>query len=339
MAETTGRWHLDEGAGQLVADATGLGHDGRLGALASDDTQDPQWIGGRLGAALRFDGNQNQYVAIASSAGFDTPRVSVRAWVRRLGTPGSYRYVVASGASGCHSAPYGLYSAPSGGLAFYISDSSRSVLSPEAAPQAVWDGAWHHATGTYDGRHVRLYFDGREVGQGTPSQLAIAYGTSAPGVYIGTYRGSCDLPFTGDVDEVAIDDRALSPPEVAVAAAPVARPPAPLQLPPVSGPPVGQAGALVRSVACLSVAVWPRRVVAGRPTSLKVTVKRSARPVARRSVSVRGPGLSRRVRTGRRGSVRLVVRVGRSGRLQVKAAGQPPGCAPRLVPVARSAPK
>lgn len=337
MAETTGRWPLDAGAGQVAADASGHGHHGRLGAFSVADTQDPQWVGGRLGGALRFDGDQNQYVALPDSASLKPRHLTVRAWVRRLGTPGSYRYLVASGASQCRSAPYGLYSGPGGGLAFYVSDSSHYVISPAAAPAAVWDGAWHHVAGTYDGRHVRLYFDGAEVGGGTPTQLEIGYGTSAPGVYIGTYRGSCDLPFTGDVDEVAIDDRALSRPEVAATAAPAVPRRPPLQAPPVSGPPVGGTGALAAPKACLTVSVTPRRVVAQRRTRLRLSVKRRRRPVPRRTVSVRGPGLAKKVRMGRNGRASMTIRVSRSGRLQVKAAGQPRGCAPRLVPVAARA--
>jgi hypothetical protein len=47
---------------------------------------------------------------------------------------------------------------------------------------------------TYDGRHVRLYPDGAEVGQGTATQLAIGYGLGSQGAFIGTYRGRATSP-------------------------------------------------------------------------------------------------------------------------------------------------
>ncbi|GJM45615.1 MAG: hypothetical protein DHS20C21_24570 [Gemmatimonadota bacterium] len=37
-------WRFDEGAGQVVADATGQGNDGQLGESASGDDSDPSWV-------------------------------------------------------------------------------------------------------------------------------------------------------------------------------------------------------------------------------------------------------------------------------------------------------
>jgi len=38
-----GYWTFDEGAGDVAADATGNGHDGRLGSTVGPDANDPQW--------------------------------------------------------------------------------------------------------------------------------------------------------------------------------------------------------------------------------------------------------------------------------------------------------
>ncbi len=38
-----GYWTFDEGAGDVAADATGNGHDGRLGSAVGADANDPQW--------------------------------------------------------------------------------------------------------------------------------------------------------------------------------------------------------------------------------------------------------------------------------------------------------
>ena len=37
---------------------------------------------------------------------------------------------------------------------------------PRAARYAqVLDGAWHHCAATFDGRWMRVYFDGKEIGK------------------------------------------------------------------------------------------------------------------------------------------------------------------------------
>jgi hypothetical protein len=46
-----GYWRLDEGQGQVAWDATGHGHDGRLGETTEVDSWDPRWT--NVGAPLR----------------------------------------------------------------------------------------------------------------------------------------------------------------------------------------------------------------------------------------------------------------------------------------------
>ena len=82
------------------------------------------------------------------------------------------------------------------------------MRSPEA-PTSIWDGKWHNAAGTFDGKTVRLFIDGVEVGSGTPSSTPIVYNPPDGGGVIGDYGGTCDLFFVGDVDGVQIWSRAL----------------------------------------------------------------------------------------------------------------------------------
>ena len=207
-AETLARWQFDEGAGQAVADSSGHGRSGQLGVRrAATDASDPTWIPGRVGHALRFDGARDEFVVISGASSIAPARLTVSAWVRRLGSPGTYRYVISNGASGCDQSAYGLYSGAGGGLTFYVSGTRGYVLSPAAGADRVWDGAWHLATGTYDGSAVRLYLDGAQVGSPIATALTIDYPTGGA-AYIGTFRGNCDLPFTGDVDDLSISDGA-----------------------------------------------------------------------------------------------------------------------------------
>jgi hypothetical protein len=321
-AEPLGAWSLDEGSGQVATDVTGNGHDGRLGERTSADDNDPSWVSGRFGGGLRFLGDHDRYAVLRGPETLGTQQVTVSAWVRRLGTPGMWRYVVSNGAAGCDFASYGMYTGFGGGLAFYVSDDAHYVRAPEADQNAVWDGAWHHAVGTYDGQRVRLYLDGAEIGAGTATGLKVAYDSPSTGAYIGAYRGSCERPFTGDVDEVGIDNGARSGSQVAADAARDAGRALPPQTSPVSGAP-----AVGSSTRCFSITATPKRLVVRRRTKLAVTVRRAGKALVGRRVSIRGLGVKRTVRTGRHGRVRVSVRVARRGKLTLRASGQPTRCA------------
>jgi Concanavalin A-like lectin/glucanases superfamily len=343
-AESDGlaRWPMDEGTGQVAADVSGQGHDARLGALAGADPSDPGWVPGRFGTALRFLGNEDQFAEIGQPATLAPESVTTEAWIRRVGSPGRWRYVLSNGGQGCDFSSFGLYSGGGGGLSFYVSGGGGYVSSPHAAPGEAWDGAWHYAVGTYDGQHVRLYLDGAEVGKGTAAGIAIRYGLGSPAAFIGTYRGTCDLPFTGDVDEIAIRGRALEAHEIAALAEEAARQPIPPQLPPVSGPPAVRpaaepdrppAGSPPAPQGCFKVRVTPGRVVVHRRTRLRISVRRRGRAAAGVRVVVGGLGVRASATTKRRGRAQLVVRSRKSGRLRVTVKGQPRGCAVRHLAV------
>jgi Concanavalin A-like lectin/glucanases superfamily len=216
------------------------------------------------------------------------------------------------------------------------------VTSPEALPDGVWDGAWHYAVGTYDGERVRLFVDGSEVGHGTAAGLAIRYGLGSPGAFLGAYRGGCNLPLTGEIDEIAVRDRALGPAEIAALAEEAARRPVPPPLPPVAGPPAtgrsgppdGSSGSPPQGPrSCFQVRVTPGSVVVHRATRLRIVVRRHGRAATGVHVTVGGLGLRASAQTRRRGRAKVVVRSRRSGRLRVTVRGQPRGCAVRLLAV------
>jgi hypothetical protein len=205
-----GRWTFDETSGVNAADATGGGHAGTLSGGV-------QRVAGKQGAgALAFDGGGGQ-VRVPTAAGLETPNVTVEAWVRRSGSPGAFKHIVAKGASGCMAASYALYSGPNGGIQFYVSSGAGSSFtrSPDGGP-GIWDGQWHLVTGSFDGATVRLYVDGAEVGSGTPASDPIDYGAlGTRDLFVGHYDGCAAHDFDGSVDDVRIYGRALSAGEVA----------------------------------------------------------------------------------------------------------------------------
>jgi hypothetical protein len=231
-SDIAGNWHLDEGLGQFAVDTSGNNQHGRFGTSTSADPDDPLWVSRRFDtAALRFKGG---YVEAPNSPALEPPnQITVESWVRST-NPLAYSprlgiaHIVTKGAYGCSSGSYSLYTGSSGGLFFYVwPTGSRLVFSPDAG-RRIWDGKWHHIAGTYDGTLVRLFVDGLEVGAGTPAFGPIQYWPDSPfynaRIYFGAYgdlrTGGTEcftgMRFNGDIDEVRIWKRALSPTEIAV---------------------------------------------------------------------------------------------------------------------------
>ena len=171
------------------------------------------FVPGRVGQAFSFAGAG--YVEVAASPTLQPATVTAMAWVRHAGFPGFHNFVLSKGADLCEFTNYGLTTS-AGNLHFEVSDGATYAPSPDAGP-GVWDGNWHLVAGTYDGATVRLYVDGVEVAPGNPTPTPLAINTPLPTnqkFYIGAYRGECELRFNGDIDEVKVFNRALTPSEI-----------------------------------------------------------------------------------------------------------------------------
>jgi hypothetical protein len=201
-------WPLDD-KGQAVKDRSGKGNNGFLGSTNAADANDPTSISGvRVGRALRFSGDD--FVTIPDSASLHPQKLTVSLWFRGSQSPGPFKYLFSRGGQECVSSSYAIETDFNGGLSFYVFDGVQQLHSGLANPATVWDGAWHHAAGTWDGSNARLFIDGAEVSGGATNVPAtIDYtGPTGPAI-IGGFRGSCDLLVTGDIDHVAIYSAAL----------------------------------------------------------------------------------------------------------------------------------
>jgi hypothetical protein len=323
-----GQWRFDEGAGQVAVDDGPQRLDARLGVADGADPSDPVRIAGASGGALRFDGDS--VVRLPDSAGLAVQTLTAEAVVRAGGSPGTFRYLVSHGGKGCVAGSYGLYTGAEGGIALYVFDGSRYVVSAMARPADVWDGSWHHVAGTFDGRALRLFLDGRPVGEPMDAPLRIDYATTSPHASFGQYAGDCNLSFSGDLDlvrlwsgvrsDAAIGETAASTVGAAAGAPPVA-PAAPGTV--IDAPAVwGCAVHLVRS-----------RARAERPRLVRVRVMKRTRPlraarVVARRASTRSVLAS--ARTNRAGRARLTLPRSHAKRVRISVRGRP-GCRPALI--------
>ncbi len=196
--DTVGWWKADGNA----LDSAGAHH----GAVTSKSISFYQ---GKSGQGILTEGGS---VRIPSTTAFESPGVTLQAWVQSV-SPGGYKYIIAKSRPSW--ASYALYTAEGGGIAFFASTAGTLSVSPQALSDLVWDGAWHQVTGTYDGASVRIYLDGIEVGTGTAASGAIDYSSDLNGgaLIIGN-DPSLSYGYSGGIDEVKVFDRALTAEEI-----------------------------------------------------------------------------------------------------------------------------
>lgn len=245
MANTglRGWWRLDgrTETGNTARDSSGNNLHGQLGALPGA-SELPTWISDEpypesgIGA-LRFGRGVDGFVEVAPPDPkiLEPCVVSVEAWVRSPNDLSYGCYILSKGAESTAFASYALYTgrggddpvSERGGLAFYIAGPGGAVSSPFVTRSEIWDGEWHHVVGTFDGRIVRLYIDGRLRGAGSdpgtavPTASFIRYNLSTNDrFYIGQFRNvptgptPVRLGFWGDISDVRIWAGVLSPDEV-----------------------------------------------------------------------------------------------------------------------------
>ena len=325
-----GEWRFDEPGGQTALDTGPHGLDGELGALPEVDAADPVRIQDGSGGALHFDGDS--FVRLRDAPELALQTLTVEAVVRAPLSPGEYRYLVSRGSHECESGSYGLYTGAAGGIAMYVFDGSRYVVSAVALPADVWNGAWHRVAGTFDGRVLRLYVDDRPVGGLLEVPLRIDYASTTASAAIGRYVGDCreGLSFEGDIDLVRLWSDAAPGGD---------GPPLPAALPPqilrstrsTGAAPAASPGAPSR--AC-KMALSRKRIAPGRRSTVKARVTLRGNPAqAVRVVAKRNGKRITAARTNARGRARLKMRVRRPGRVRITAATQP-SCAPAYIRVA-----
>jgi len=201
---------LDEGSGAVATDASGSGNNGTIEG-------EPAWIPGASGTALGFDGSRD-YVTSGNSLLSDLTGFTIACWLKGDLSLGNRSGLV--GQNDC--VEYGVVS--SNTIQIYTSGGGTVDLEwPYDA-----DADWHHIVAVGDGQAITMYLDGKPAITGGAA-ITDTYGTSTFPINIGGggVFDATDNWFTGDVDEIYIYQRALSPAEVAGLAGltePIAKP-------------------------------------------------------------------------------------------------------------------
>jgi len=199
--DLVGYWKFDETSGITAQDAAGNGNDGTLNG-------DPQWVAGRLGGALEFDGD-GDYVDCGDDPIFNiTGQITVACWIKVSQFTIDWQAI------------------------FTMGDDSWRLQRQTATDNLCWactgvngtpgdwwlygsanvnDGEWHHAAGVYDGSKYYLYVDGDlDASKDTSGTMSVS---SYP-VYIGANAQQSGREFAGLIDDVRVYKRALTDVEI-----------------------------------------------------------------------------------------------------------------------------
>lgn len=212
-----GQWTFNEGTGEIVADSSGNGNNGKI----ANAMRGVAWVEGRNGKALQFTGgdpkerNQAGCVIIPNLTNkYDFSKaITIEAWIKLTNIQRESTYEIVSNTE----------SDRGKGFRLRISWGSLAFGSGEGGEGKTWGAGsspskvrievdtWYHVAGVFDGSLFRVYLDGNEVGV-SPESHPLTKGQN--NVYIGAYCGGYAYGFNGVIDDVKIYDCTLTPEQI-----------------------------------------------------------------------------------------------------------------------------
>ncbi|MBU4266932.1 MAG: LamG domain-containing protein, partial [Candidatus Altiarchaeota archaeon] len=203
--------NFDEGEGNIAYDKSGKGNDGILNdsnPSNSDGTTLPQWVTGRYGKALNFDGLDDKVkCTISGATGFSSAATSL--WIKTTDSDTTQHI-----ANVIYTNVIYLNRFVAGKFIGIWDGSSGNNDATQVSITTINDGTWHHIASSNDGSTTKIYVDGVEENSysetfAIPSSTACSIGSniepslSSPGHFL-----------NGTIDEVLIYDRVLSNSEI-----------------------------------------------------------------------------------------------------------------------------
>ncbi|MHC4143421.1 MAG: LamG domain-containing protein [Planctomycetota bacterium] len=225
FADLVAHWPFDEGSGDTAHDSSGSGHDGTL-------MGDPQWVAGKIGGALGFDGYSDGVnhttdpgnVNWVSVDPFDVvgPGITLAAWIRPDGFDISDARIVTKQKTWSSIEIWWMLSTYTDGTALRMRLKTDDG-GADGGTTTMWSdvgyleaGVWSHVAATYDGSKMRLYHNGMEIMSTNKTGTMPADPTAA--VAIGNSPlgdpGGLRATFHGLLDDVRIYDSALGEQEL-----------------------------------------------------------------------------------------------------------------------------
>jgi hypothetical protein len=195
-------WTFDEAFGEAVRDVSGNGHDASPARPAS-----LKRVQGVFGAALEFTGRH--MLQVPGKPDFSkVQRIALSAWVKPTKFE-KYNEIFRKDDGDQRV----LFSFQEHARILSLGLNVGGYVECDASirPEQVTDGQWHHCAASFDGKTMRVYLDGQEIGS-LKRQGTITAGGAAPGCIGSSSGGEC---FQGVMDDLRIYAEPLTAQEVA----------------------------------------------------------------------------------------------------------------------------
>lgn len=190
-------WPFDEGTGKTAEDVTGNGHHGKFAGA-------PKWVDGKFGTALEFDGEEDHVVVADDAALAIEENITFMAWFSPGDVLTSRRLMVKNNSI------FVIFD-------FGNKDSIDFLVKPDntfaESTTTDWKvGEWYHFAGTFDGKTMKVYVNGKLEGEAAnnvpiaPSDLELWIG--------GDDFGRPTDFFPGTIDEVRLYEKTLTEAEI-----------------------------------------------------------------------------------------------------------------------------
>ncbi|TKJ37076.1 MAG: hypothetical protein CEE38_09240 [Planctomycetes bacterium B3_Pla] len=190
-------WRFDETSGTTAFDASGNGHDGTI-------MGDPQWVPGKLGGALEFDGS-GDYVDCGASPDYEIAvNITIACWIKVDVFDKTWQAIITTSDSSWRVHRSGS----SNNIAWGTTGLAPLDLT---GTTDVSTGEWFHVAGVYNGTQKLLYINGNLDASSDSTGNITA--SSVP-VYIGENSGATGRFWDGLIDDVRIYKRALTETEL-----------------------------------------------------------------------------------------------------------------------------
>ena len=192
--------HFNDESG-AIADTSGDNNNGTYNGVLYSQS-------GAIDTALGFDGT-GDYMTIPHNESFDslTDHFSIAFWVKPHVYHGGYKRVIEKS----YSTSWAVALDDGNQISFWAN--GGELL--DTGTHQILPNNWTHVAITWDRvigtEQVKVYFDGEHVAN---TSYSTPFGTDTRDIYVGQYYGGGAYWFDGDLDELAIWNRTLSPTEV-----------------------------------------------------------------------------------------------------------------------------
>jgi hypothetical protein len=213
-ADLVAHWPLDDGSGTVAVDVTGNGNDGTLNG-------DPQWVAGKIGGGLEFDGDDFVDCGNQDILNFGTNDWTITAWIRTTQPDPDRGTIFANGSDNSGGIRFTLATHEANPNHITLTTDDNSTKTQALGATVVIDGEWYHIAGMRQGTTISVHVNGVLDGTNTIPATIDFSGSSQSHAYLGAIDGNSDPAavalekiYIGVLDDIRIYNVALSEDEL-----------------------------------------------------------------------------------------------------------------------------